>query len=164
MRPTVENPLLVHRETGNSQSTSHPRLTERDSRQTIQTWPDDSNRVVPSPRGYQSYMLPVAPALGGPVCHQVQQQSTPVCVTGPRPPGMGSGCTQSVLGKSGPLCLPTSSHLGQSAGEVARLPMQRNHTYCTGVAQHALVLGTSGKVQSDPTVPAQTAQPGVSAI
>ena len=79
-------------------------------------------------------------------------------------PGMGSGCTQSVLGRSGPICLPTSSHLGQSGGEVVGLPMQLNHTDCTGVAQHALVLGSSGNVQSDPTVSAQSAQPGVSAI
>ena len=66
--------------------------------------------------------------------------------TGSRPPGMGSGCTQSVLGRSGPICLPTSSHLGQSGGEVAGLPMQQNRTDCTRVAQHALVLGPSGHV------------------
>ena len=41
----VENPVLVHQETGNSQSTSHPRPAECDSRQAIQTWPDHSNRV-----------------------------------------------------------------------------------------------------------------------
>ena len=33
--PTVENPVLVHQETGNSQGTSHPRPAERDSRQAI---------------------------------------------------------------------------------------------------------------------------------
>ena len=57
--PTVENPVLVHQETGNSQGTSHPWLAERDSRQAIQTWPDHSDGMVPSPRGVQSYMLPV---------------------------------------------------------------------------------------------------------
>ena len=84
-------------------------------------------------------MLPVAPAPSGLVCHQIQQQTPTVCVTGPRSPGLGSGCTQTVLGKSGPMCLPTSSHLGQ----------------------HALVLGSSGNVQSDPSV---SAQPGISTI
>ena len=59
--PTMENPVLVHQETGNSQGTSHPRPTERDSRQAIQTWPDHSNGIVPLPRSVQSYMLPVAP-------------------------------------------------------------------------------------------------------
>ena len=131
---------------------THPRLAERDSRQAIQTWPDHSNGMVPSPRGVPRYMLPVAPAPGGPVCHQVQQQTATVCVTSSRPPGMGSGCTQSVLGRSG----PTSSHLGQSGGEVAGLLMQQNHIDCTRVAQYALVLGSSGHVQSDPTVSAQS--------
>ena len=42
--------------------------------------------------------------------------------------------------------------------------MQQNHTDCTGLAQHALVLGSSDNVQADPTVSSQSAQPGVSAI
>ena len=143
---------------------SHPRPSERDSRQAIQTGPDHSNRVFPSPRSIPGYMLPVAPAPGGPVCRQVQQQTATVCVAGPRPPGMGSGCTQPVLGGPGPICLPTSSHLGQSGGEVAGLPMQQNDPDCTGMAQHALVLGSSGNVQSDPTGSAQHTKPSVSAI
>ena len=42
--------------------------------------------------------------------------------------------------------------------------MQQNNSDCTGLAQHALVLGPSGHVQSDPTVPAQPVQSGNSAI
>ena len=75
----------MHQEIGNSQGTSHPRPAEGDSRQAIQTWPDHSNRVVPSPRSVSSYMLPVAPAPSGLVCHQIQQQTPAVCVTGSRP-------------------------------------------------------------------------------
>ena len=162
--PTVENPVLVHQETGNSQGTSHPRPAERDSRQAIQTWPNHSNRVVPSPRSVSGYMLPVAPTPSGLVCHQIEQQTRTVCVTGSRPPGLGSGCTQPVLGKSGPICLPTSSHLGQSGGVVTGLPLQQDHSDCTRVAQHALVLGSGGSVQSDPSVSAQHAQSGISTI
>ena len=73
--PTVENSVLVHQETANPQGTSHPRPAERDSRQAIQTWPDHSNGMVPSSRSVQSYMLPVAPATSGPVCHQVHYHS-----------------------------------------------------------------------------------------
>ena len=74
----MENPDLVCQETGNSQSSTHSRPSECDSKQAIQTRPDHSNRMVPSPRGLPSYMLPVAPALSRPVCHQVQQQTTTV--------------------------------------------------------------------------------------
>ena len=77
--PTVENPVLVHQTAGNPQGTSHPRPAERDSRQAIQTWPDHSNRVVTSSSSIPSCMRKVAPATSGPVCHQVQQQTAPVC-------------------------------------------------------------------------------------
>ena len=39
----------------------------------------------------------------------------------------------------------------------AGFPMQENHSDCSGVAQHALVLGSSGHVQPNPTEPAQPA-------
>ena len=127
---------------------SHPRPAERDSRQAIQSWPDHPNGVVSSPRGVPSYMLLVAPAPSGLVCYQIQQQTSTVCVTGSRPPGLGSGCTQSVFGKSGPICLSTSSHLGQSGGEVTGPPLQQDHSDCTrkrgsgnlGLAGNRLVL------------------------
>ena len=100
-------------------------------------------------------MLKVAPATSGPVCHQVQQQTATVCVTGARPPGLGRGCTQPLLGGPGPISLSTGSHLGQSGREVTGLPLQQDNSDCPRVAQHALVLGSSGNVQSNPTVPSQ---------
>ena len=60
---------------------------------------------------------------------------------------------------SGSIHLPTINHIGQSGGGVAGLPMRENHSDCSGVAQHALVLGSSGHVQPNPTEPAQSAQP-----
>ena len=102
----------------------------------------------------------VAPASNGPVCHQIQQQATTVCLTGSRSPDLGSGRTQPVLGRSGSICLPTSSHLGQSGGEATGIPLQQNHTDCTRVAQYALVLGPSSHVQSDPTLSVQFVQSG----
>ena len=38
-------------------------------------------------------------------------------------------------------------------------PIQEDHSDCSGVAHHALVLGSSGHVQPNPTEPAQSAQP-----
>ena len=160
----MENSDLVYQETGYSQSSTHPRPSKHDSRQAIQTGSDHSNRMVPQSRCLPSNMPPVAPTHCGPVCHQVQQQAPTVCLTSPRLPGMGRGCSQPVMGRTGPVCLSTSSHLGQSGGEVAGLPLQQNHTDCTGMAQHALVLGSSGNVQPDSPVSAQHTQSSVSAI
>ena len=162
--PTVANPVLVHQTAGNPQGMSHPRPAERDSRQAIQVWPDHSNRVVTSSSSVPCCMLKVAPATSGPVCHQVQQQTATACVTGSRPPGLGSGCTQPLLGGPGPIRLPTGSHLGQSGGEAPGLPLQQNNSDCFRVAQHALVLGPGSNVKPDPTVSAHHTKPSVSAI
>ena len=95
-----------------------------------------------------------------PFCNKVQQQTSPVCVTSTGPPSLGSQCTQPAMGGSGPICIPTSKHLGQSSGEVAGLPVQENHSDCSGVAQHAMVLGPSDHAQKNPTelyLPAKSA-------
>ena len=63
------------------------------------------------------------------------------------------------MGGFGCICLPISSHIGQSGGGVAGLPIQENHSDCYGVAQDALVLGSSDHVQSNPTELALSAQP-----
>ena len=50
------------------------------------------------------------------------------------------------MGGSGLICLPTSSHLGQSGGEVAGLPVQENQPNPTEPAQP-----THTTIQSDST-------------
>ena len=155
--PTVENHNLVYQETGDSKSPTHTRPTECGSRQAIQTRPDHSNRVVSPSRGLPNNMQQVVLTSNRPICHEVQQQVTSVCFTGTRSPGYSSGCAQSAMGGSGRIRFPTSSHIGQGGGKVAGLPMQENHSDRSGVAKQALVLGPS--VQSNPTEPAQSAQP-----
>ena len=156
--PTMENLDLVYQTSSKSKSSTHSGPAERGSRQAVQARPDHSNILVPPSRGFPNYMQKVAPTSDRPIRHEVQQV-TSVRVTSTGFPGSSSRCTQSPMGGSGRLCLPTSSHLGQSGGEVTGLPLQENHSDCSGVAQHALVLGSSDHVHSDPTEPAQPVQP-----
>ena len=79
---------------------------------------DNSDRVVSLPRSFQGNMPQVAPTPDRPFCNKVQQQTSPVCVTSTRPPGLSSRCTQPAIGGPGSICIPTSSHLGQSGGEI----------------------------------------------
>ena len=102
-------------------------------------------------------MQQVVQASDRPFCNKVQQQVSPVCVTSVRLTGLGSGCTQSAMGGFEPICLPTSKHIGQSGREVTGLPMQENHSDCSGVAQHVLVLGSIGHVLPNPTESAEPA-------
>ena len=138
---TMENLDLVHQKSSNAKSPTHSRPSECGSRQAIQARPDHPNRVVSPSEGLPSNMQQAAPASNRLICHEVQQQVALVCFAGTRFPGHSSGCTKSAMEGSGCICLPTSSHLGQS-GEVVGLPMQKNHSDCSGVAQHALVFGT----------------------
>ena len=59
--------------------------------------------------------------------------------------------------ESGPSCLPTNRHLGQSGSEAAGLTVQINHSDGSRVAQHALALRSSGHVKPDPLVLGQSA-------
>ena len=166
--PTVENPLLVYQTAGNPQGTSHPRPAERDSRQAIQTWPDHSNRVVTSSRSVPSYMLLVAPAPSGPVCHQVQQQTATVCVTGPPDPQAWAVDALSLSWEDlDPYAFPPAAILGKVVEKLQDYPCNRIiliGSDCPRVAQHALVLGSSGNVQPNPTVSAQHTKLSLSAI
>ena len=109
-------------------------------------------------------MQQVAPASNRPIRHKVQQQVASICVTGTGPPGNSSRCSQSAMGGSGRVRLPTDRHIGQSGGEVTGLPIQENHPDFSGVAHHALVLGPTDHVQSGPPQSAQLAQPVETAL
>ena len=112
----------------------------------------EHHRAASPSRGLPNNMQQVAPASDRLFCNKVEQQAGSICVTSTGPPGLGSRCTQPVMEGSGPICLPTSSHLGQSGGQVAGLPMQENHPDYSRMAQHALGLGCSDYVQPDPTI------------
>ena len=149
----------MYQETSNSQSPTYPRPSTCGSRQAIQAGTDHPHGVVSPSRSVPSFMQQVAPASDRAIRHKVQQQVTSICVTGTGPPGHSSRCSQFAMGGLGRIRLPTDRHIGQSGGEVPGLPVQENHSDCPGVAQHALVLGPSGHVQSGPPQSTESAEP-----
>ena len=156
--PTVENLDLVYPATSNSKSLTHPRPTKCGSRQTIPAGSDHPDGMVPPSRGFSGAMPQMAPTSDRPLRHEVQPQIASVCVSSTGSSGCSSGFTHSAMGRSGFIRLPTNRHIGQSGGEVTGLPVQENHPDCSGVAQHALVLGSSDHVQSGPYQSAHSAQ------
>ena len=123
--PTLENLDLVHWETSDSKGPTHSRPLKCSGRQTVQIGTDHPNRMVPPSRGFPNPVQQVAPASNRSLCHEIQQQVAPVCITSSGSHGHCSGCTQFVMGKSGRVCLPTNSHIGQSGGEVPGLPISK---------------------------------------
>ena len=139
----MENPDLVLQETGDPQGPTQSRLAECGSRQAIQARPDHPDRVVLPEvfqlictRWHEPQIDLFAVMFKNKWPHFVSPVPEPLC--------LGSGCTQPVLGGSGPLCLPTSSHIGQSVGKVVGLSLQENHSHCSRVAPHALVMASPG--------------------
>ena len=156
--PTVENLDLVHQKTSDLKGSTHPRPSECNSGQAVQTGPDHSNRMVPPSGCFSKDMQQMAPTSDRSIRHEVQPQVTSVCLSSPRPPGYSSGCTHSSMGGSGCICLPTDRHLGQSGGKTTGLPVSKTHSDRPGVAQHALVLGLGDHVQPNPSQLAKSAQ------
>ena len=155
--PTLENLDLVHRETSDSEGPTHSRPLKCSGRQTVQIGTDHPNRMVSPSRSFPSPVRQVASASNRSLCYEIQV--APVCITSSGPHGHCSGCTQFVMGRSGRICLPKDSHIGQSGGEVAGLPIPKADHYCRRVAQHHMVLGPSGNVQPDSIAPTLTAKP-----
>ena len=154
---TVENLDLVFPATSDPKSPTYPWPIKCNSRQAIQAKPDHPSRMVPPSGHFPRLVQKMAPASDRPVCHKVQQQVTSVCVSSAGHSGSSSGRTHPAMGGSRCIRLPTDRHIGQSGGEVTRLPVQETNSNCPGVAQHALVLGLSDHVQSGPYQPAQPA-------
>ena len=110
------NPDIGLKESGDPQGLTYSRPIECGSRQPIQAMQNHPNRVVSPSRGFPVDMHQVAPTSDRFICNEAQQV-TSVCVTSSRLPSLGSGCTQSTFGGSGPICLPTSSYSVQGGGE-----------------------------------------------
>ena len=157
--PTLENLDLVHRETSDSKGPTHSRPLKCGGRQTIQTGTNHPNGMGPPSRSFPSPVPQVASASNRSLCYEIQQQVAPVCITSFGPHGHCGGCTQFVMGRSRRIRLPTDSHIGQSGGEFAGLPIPETDHYCPGVAQHDMVLGPRGNVQPDPIALASAAKP-----
>ena len=54
------------------------------------------------------------------------------------------------LGQSGPYAFPPVAILGKVVEEIKGLPVQKHHSDCSKVAQHALTLGPSGHIEPFP--------------
>ena len=160
----MENLDLVFPKTSDSKSPTYPRPSKCDSRQAVQAGSDHPNRMVPPSGSFSTIMQSMAPASNRPICHEIQPQTTSVCLSSTGLPGRSSGCTYPAMGRSGCIRLPTDCHIGQGGGETTGLPVQETHSDCPGLAQHALVLGLSDHVQSGPSQPAQPAQAANTAL
>ena len=130
-------------------SQTHSGLPECHSRQSLQEGQNNSNRMVSSSSNVQLNLQSLAQTNGGHVCHQIESQTTNLCLTSPRCKCNEHSCIEHLLGGSGRLCLLSCSSHTKSHTENEHLQVQDDSS-STRVAQNALVLGSSESVNQNP--------------
>ena len=115
-------------------------------------------QVVPARSGDTNGMVPPAgrPDLqkmaqtgGGPICDQVQSQTSQICVPGSGSTSLESGCSKCSLARSGCLCFSPGGSPREGGLQVDGSRIPQSHSHCTRVAQHAMVLGSGQHVSTD---------------
>ena len=86
-------------------------------------------------------------------CHLAQQETVSTCITRARSPNIDNDTISQ--GGSGPICLPTGSHLGQVVEKLQDYPCRGITLLPSGPT--CLVLGSLDHVKSDSLVPVQPA-------
>ena len=126
-------------------SQTHSGLPQCHSRQSLQERQNNSDRMVSSSSNVQSNLQSLAHSNGGHVCHQIESQTTNLCLTSPRCKCYEHRCIEHLLGGSGRLCLLSCSSHTKGHTENEHLQVQ-NDSSSTRVAHDALVLGSGESV------------------
>ena len=148
--PTLEAPILVSSQEDSSAGQTHPRSLECHSGQAILAQSSDPDRVVPVSTGIQSLVLQLGPTADRSVCDPIQSQASQVCLSGSGLDSLGGGCSQPFMEQPGRVCFSSSIHSQSGRVETHGSGLSQDDIDCSGLAQHALVLGSDQSVESDP--------------
>ena len=96
-------PSLSH----NIESQTHSRVSECDGRPSVQVEPSAVNRMVTASAGVQTDLSKVVHSSCRSICHSSEPQTSIVCISSPRPKGLGHRCSEHKLDGSHCLCLPS---------------------------------------------------------
>ena len=154
--PPLETSVLVPSQGNSPAGQTYSGSLECDSRQTLQTQSSDPNRVVSRSAGIQSVVLQLGSTSGGLVRHPLQFQDPQVCVSGSGSESLGSGRSESTLGRSGGVCLSPGLPAQPSGLQGGGSGLSQNDSDSSRMAQHALVLGPGESIRSS-SLPASSA-------
>ena len=109
--PDVEKPNMVQSEQCDTQSMTHPGITQRNSGRPLQEQPDPINRVVPLSTNLQTNFQTLRESPSGPIRNQPDHKTLSLCLSNSRPSGVGCGCPEHSMGKPGCVCFPPTALL-----------------------------------------------------
>ena len=102
-------PSLSH----NIESQTHSRVPECDGQPSVQVEPSAVNRMVTASAGVQTDLPEVVHTSCRPICHSSEPQTSTVCISCPRPKGLGHRYSEHKLDGSHCLCLPSDGSPSQ---------------------------------------------------
>ena len=144
----LETPSLVQPKADCFTSQAYPRSPECHCRQAVLTRTDNSDGMVSPSGGFHPPLQEMAQTGNRLVCDKIQPQASQVRIPGSGQLGLGSGCTESSVDRSGRVCLPPNSPSRSSGHEVVGPRLSATHLDRPRMAQHALVLGSGKSVSS----------------
>ena len=93
-------------------------------------------------------------------CHLIQSQASQVCLSGSGLDSLGSGCSQPIMEQPGRVCL--SSSIPSQSGHIKTggSGLSQDDINRSGLAKHALVLGSDQSIKSDSLQSSLGEEPG----
>ena len=146
----VEDHDMVPSLSHNIESQTHSRLSQCDGRPFVPVQPSSIDRMVTTSTGVQADLSNVVHSSCRPVCHSSEPQTPSICVSYPRPKGLGYKCSKHKLDGSHCLCLPSNSCPPQCDLKNQAMPLP-DRPNSRRLARDALVLGPSAALNRDPT-------------
>ena len=143
--PDVEKPNMVQSEQCDTQSMTHPRITQRNSGRPLQEEPDPINRVVPLSTNLQTNFQTLRESPSGPIRNQPEHKTLSLCLSNSRPSGVGCGYPEHSMGKPGCVCFPSHRPAAQGCIKTS-IPDLQDNSHHPRLADKAMVLGSSGDV------------------
>ena len=144
----LEAPSVVQPKANSLKSQTYSRSPERHCRQTVQTQTGDSDGVVSPTAGLQPSVQEMARTGSRFICNQIQSQASQVCVPSTGQVSLGRGCSESPVGRSGCICLPSDGTVRTSGHQTLGPRLSPTHSDCLRVAKHAMVWGPGQHVSS----------------
>ena len=126
----VEDYDLVPSLSHNIESQTHSRVPECDGRPSVQVKPSAVNRMVTTSAGVQTDLPKVVHTSCRPICHSSKPQTSTVCISCPRPKGLGHRCSEHKLDGSHCLCLPLTVYAYPPTALLHRVIPKIKQCYC----------------------------------
>ena len=136
---------MVQLEQCDTQSMTHPGITQHNSGRPLQEEPDPINRVVPLSTNLQTNFQILGESPSGPICNQPEHKTPSLCLSNSRSSGVGCGCPEHSMGKRGCVCFPAHHPAAQGCTKTS-MPDLQDNSHRPRLADKAIVLGCSGDV------------------